>query len=108
MNPKLHIMKLKNAKDYSSGRAIRFAVVDFDRGKSYPSNFICVLPQNISFADDHSSIFARIFKETRIDLAKKLLNSALESEQDSEIRTEIEDRLRNLTLKSIQQPKNRF
>jgi hypothetical protein len=105
MDPRLHITKLKKARDYSSSRAIRFAVVDFDRGKTYPANFVCVFPQNISPIDDHSSIFAQIFKENRIDLARKLLTSALKSEDDNEIKDEIEERLKNLEQKSVIQPK---
>jgi hypothetical protein len=101
-------MKLKNAKDYSQRRSIRFAVVDSDINKTYPSNFICMLPQHVSMADDSSSVFARTFKETRLELAKKLLSSALEQEDDSEIKAEIEERLRMLEPKPAWQHRSRY
>ncbi len=106
MNPRLYIMKLKNIKDYSSRRAIRFAVVDADKTKTYPSNFICMLPQHVSVADQDSSVFARTFGETRVELAKKLLNTALENEDDNDIRAEIRERLKMLEPKPAWQPRN--
>jgi hypothetical protein len=108
MNPRLYIMKIKNAKDYSSRRAIRFAVVDSDKTKTYPSNFICMLPQHVSVADDDSSVFARTFGETRVELAKKLLNTALENEDDTEIKAEIRERLKMLEPKPVWQPKSHY
>jgi len=101
-------MKIKNAKDYSARRSIRFAVVDSDRTESYPSNFICMLPQHVSVADVDSSVFARTFGETRLDLAKNLLNKALEVEDDSEIRSEIKERLKMLAPKPAWQPRNHY
>ncbi len=108
MNPRLYIMKIASAKDYSSKRAIRFAVVDSDTNKSYPSNFICMLPQHVSAADDDSSVFARTFGTARVELAKKLLNSALETEDDSDIKAEIRERLKLLAPKPAPQPRNRY
>ena len=101
-------MKLKNAKDYSSRRAIRFAVVDSYIPKTYPSNFICMLPQHVSIADDDSSVFARTFKDTRVELAKQLLASALESEDDTDVKAEIKERLKMLAPKPAWQPRNRY
>ena len=108
MNPRLYIMKIKSAKDYSARRAIRFAVVDSDIAKTYPSNFICMLPQHVSVADDDSSVFARTFKDTRVELAKQLLNTALETEDDTEIKAEIKERLKMLAPKPIWQPRNHY
>ncbi len=108
MNPRLYIMKIATAKDYSSKRAIRFAVVDSDSSKSYPSNFICMLPQHVSAADDDSSVFARTFGKTRVELAKKLLTSALETEDDSDIKAEIKERIKLLTPKPAQPPRSRY
>lgn len=108
MKPRLYIMKIANAKDYSSKRAIRFAVVDSEITKAYPSNFICMLPQHVSAADDDSSVFARTFGETRVELAKKLLASALETEDDSDIKAEIRERLKLLAPKPAAQPRSRY
>ena len=108
MNPRLYIMKIASARDYSSKRAIRFAVVDSDTDKAYPSNFICMLPQHVSETDHDSSVFARTFGNARVDLAKKLLNAALETEDDSEIKAEIKERLKLLEPKPAWQPRNRY
>jgi hypothetical protein len=108
MNPQLYIMKIKNARDYSSKRAIRFAVVDAESSKSYPANFICMLPQHISVETEDSSVFAKIFGEKRLELAKQLLNSALQTEADTDVKAEIKERLKLLEPKPAWQPRSRY
>jgi hypothetical protein len=108
MNPQLYIMKLRNAKDYSARRSIRFAVVDSDTTKTYPANFICMLPQHVSVATEDSSVFAKTFGESRVELAKKLLNTALETEDDLEVKAEIKERLKMLGPKPAWQPRSRY
>jgi hypothetical protein len=108
MNPQLYIMKLKSAKDYSARRAIRFAVVDSDTTKTYPANFICMLPQHVSVAKDDSSVFARTFGDARVEMAKKLLIAALEIEDDSDVKAEIKERLKVFEPKPAWQPRNRY
>jgi hypothetical protein len=108
MNPQLFIMRNKNARDYSSKRAIRFAVVDSDTPKMYPANFICMLPQHISVETEDSSVFAKIFGDRRLELAKQLLNSALESEDDGIVKAEIKERLKLLEPKPVWQPRSRY
>ena len=44
MKAGLHIHKHDDVEDYSGGRRFRFAVVDLDRVKDYPVNFVCMLP----------------------------------------------------------------
>jgi hypothetical protein len=107
MNPRLYILRTGNSRDYSDRKNIHFTVVDKDITKDYPSNFVCVLPQHMSPAIDDSSIFAKTFKETKLELAKKLLNQALKTEDDSEIKTEIRARLKLLEPKPILQQKYR-
>ena len=108
MNPQLYIVKVKNAKDYSARRAIRFAVVDSDTTKTYPANFICMLPQHVSAAAEDSSVFAKTFGDSRVELAKKLLAAALKTEDDSEVKAEIKERLKMFEPKPIWQPRNRY
>ena len=108
MKPRLYIMRIASAKDYSSKRAIRFAVVDAEIAKPYPANFICMLPQHVSASDDDSSVFARTFGVGRVELAKKLLTAALETEDDSDIKAEIRERLKLLAPKPAIQPRNRY
>ena len=40
----LRISKFDSVADYSGGKRFRFAIIDLDRGKEYPVNFICLLP----------------------------------------------------------------
>jgi hypothetical protein len=108
MKPRLYIMRIASAKDYSSKRAIRFAVVDAEISKPYPANFICMLPQHVSASDDDSSVFARTFGATRVELAKKLLTSSLDTEDDSDIKAEIRERLKLLAPKPAIPPRNRY
>lgn len=108
MNPQLYIVKSKGSRDYSLRRAIRFAIVDSDTAKTYPSNFICMLPQHVNMSSEDTSVFAKIFGEARLELAKKLLNEALEMENDEEIRREIQDRLKMLAPKPAWQPRSHF
>jgi len=108
MNPQLYIVKNRNSRDYSFRRSIRFAIIDLDTRKSYPSNFICMLPQHVNMNSEDTSVFAKMFGETRLELAKKLLNDALEIENDMEIRKEIQDRLKMLEPKPVWQPKSRY
>lgn len=98
MNLRLHILKNDNLSDYSRGHYIRFAVVDLDKSKEYPSNFVCMLPKQFSGKDNQSNVFARVFGNDSLGLAKRLLNEALETEDDSEIKGEIEKRLKLLEL----------
>ncbi len=108
MNPHLYIMKIRNARDYSSKRAIRFAVVDSDTPKTYPANFICMLPQHISVETEDSSVFAKTFGARRLELAKQLLNSALLTEDDGDVKAEIRERLKMLEPKPVWQPRSRY
>jgi hypothetical protein len=67
-----------------------------------------MLPQHISVNDEDSSVFARIFGDQRVPLAKQLLNSALETEDDNEIKAEIKERLKTFEPKPAWQPKRRY
>jgi hypothetical protein len=99
MKPRLYIVKGKTTRSNSGRSYIHFAVVDFDVAKTYPSNFVCVLPQHVSTAAEGSSVFAKTFGDKRLELAKKLLTKALETEYDTEIKTEIRERLKLLNPK---------
>jgi hypothetical protein len=103
MNPQLCILKWKIPKDYASKKYVRFAVIDQDKTEAYPANFICILPQHMSSVTADSSLFAKIFKEGRIDLAKKLLNDAFQIEADPQVKKEISARLRQLEPKPLWQ-----
>jgi len=108
MRPQLYIMKMKRMKGYSLRKSIRIAVIDGDIEQAYPANFLCILPQHVSTTAEESSVFAKIFGEKRIELAKKLLAEAIETEGDSETKTEMRERLKLLQPKSALHSKYRF
>jgi hypothetical protein len=101
VNPQLLILKGKTTKDYLSRRRIRFAIIDKDQTREYPTNFICILPQHMNTATAEASVFAKTFQENPAGIAKRLLIDALQREQDPQIKKEIESRLRQLEPRYI-------
>ena len=99
MNPELCILKGKPSKDSSDRKNVYFAIIDQDKTTSYPRNFLCVLPKHMNASSVDTSVFTKIFKEQRIDVAKKLLTKALQTEDDPRIKKEISNRLKQLTPK---------
>ena len=102
MNLRLYVSKRDNMRGYSQRYHIRFAIVDFDKSQEYPSNFVCMLPRQVSGNSKQYSVFAEVFGNQSSELAKRLLTEALETEDDSEIKAEIEKRLKLLEPKPIQ------
>lgn len=87
--------------DYSSGKSFRFAVVDLDKAKDYPLNYVCMLPlQVVSDRKGHSS-FVKIFGDKSVEVARKLLAEALKREDEVDVRREIERRLKLLEAKPV-------
>ena len=101
MKLSLLVCRFDNAKDYSLGKRFRFAVVDLDKSKSYPANFVCMLPTKISAGGKSQSVFLQIFGDKSVEQARALLLGALETESDSEVKAEIERRLKLLEAKPI-------
>ena len=85
-------------------KSYRFAVVDFSKSKSYPQNFVCVLPLQLG-AGKSDSVFLQVFGDKSLEQAKALLKGALEREDDSEVKAEIERRLKLLEPKGVNQIK---
>jgi hypothetical protein len=98
---RLRISRRDDAEDYSAGKRFRFAVIDLDRGKEYPVNFVCMLPLNIKPEVKSVSIFRRIFGEESSQVAKRLLAEALKREDEADIKGEIERRLKLLEPKPV-------
>ena len=96
MKPSLYVCRHDSAKDYSLGKRFRFAVVDLDKSKSYPSNFVCVLPTQMGDKGKSKSVFLQVFGDRSIEQARALLTGALETEEESEVKAEIEKRLKML------------
>ncbi len=99
MKLRLHITKNEELKDYTRGQYFRFAVIDLDKSKTYPANFVCMLPKKPTINDTPHNIFSKIYGKESIKVAKQLLKKALSSENDLEIKNAISERLSNLEPK---------
>jgi hypothetical protein len=73
---------------------VQLVVVDLDKGKRYPLNFVCVLPRYFRVLEKRSSKFAKLFGEKSHFIAKKLLVEAFHKEDDPEIRQVINKRIK--------------
>jgi hypothetical protein len=105
MKPRLYFLKREVGRSVENPKTeVLFVVVDSDISKTYPLNFVCVFPLSQGLCSGHSA-FRKLFGEDTIPLAKKLLNKALAREHDSEIKTEIRKRLKQLNLKAVVQSK---
>ena len=105
MNLRLQASKKEDAKDYSQRSYIRFAVIDLDESENYPANYVCMLPFRPSINGKVNNIFSKLFGKDSLEIAKRLLNEALKTETDSEIKAKIEERLKLLEPKSPVQVK---
>ena len=105
MKFKLQIFTQDEIEGNYLGMRYRFAVIDSDKSKCYPSNFICMLPSQMSVDQKKNSIFSKLFGEKCEEQAKTLLTHALVSENNSEVKTEIERRLKLLDPKTVNQIK---
>ena len=95
MNYKLYAIKNSNQRH----ERVQLVVVDLDRGKRYPLNFVCVLPRYFRILEKRSSKFAKLFGEKSLCMAKKLLVDAWHSEEDPEIKTVINKRIKAIDQK---------
>ncbi len=99
MDCRLQVFKHEK-ENRSSVATYRFALLDYSRSKSYPLNFICMLPAKVDLVKGKSTnVFGGLFGEKSVDFAIELLSKALKSESDAEVKTEIERRLRLLEPK---------
>jgi hypothetical protein len=96
MNLKLRITKHYSSDSYIKPKHIRFAIIDLDRSPEYPINFVCNLPKSIKLNERQPSNFSKTFGDKKMEMARNLLNAALENEDDLEIKAEIETRLKTL------------
>jgi hypothetical protein len=95
MNLKLYAVKNPSQQT----NRVQLVVVDLDRSKRYPLNFVCVLPRYFRILEKRSSKFAKLFGEKSHSMAKKLLVDAWHSEDDPEIRTIIKKRIKDIDSK---------
>jgi hypothetical protein len=95
----LSIFKREDMNDYSGRNYIRFAVVDLERSKEYPVNFVCILPKQIKANGRNYTRFERKFGDESLYLAEKLLKRSLKAENDWQVKEEIRERLKLLKEK---------
>ena len=100
MKLRLHISRNDDLKDYSRGQYFRFAVIDLDKAKQYPANFVCMLPKKPTNNDAPHNIFSKIYGKDSTKIAKQLLTKGLDSANDLETKKAITDRLKLLEPKS--------
>ena len=100
MNLQLLITK-REIKHYNTKTKIqyRFAVIDPDKSKQYPTNFVCMLPRTIKPKAKQQNKFVKTYGNKSLELAKQLLNQALKTEDDPDARNKIRERLRLLAPK---------
>jgi hypothetical protein len=101
MRPSLYLLKKHSGRsEYSRKTEVQVVVVDLDKSKQYPLNFVCILPQTTGFWGRPSNIFGRVFGANSLEVATKLLYRALRKEKDEDIRKELTKRLRALKTSS--------
>ena len=76
-----------------------FAVVDLDKAKTYPLNYVCLLPKNLERGSKPANKFFEIYGKESYRTAIDLLTNALKGEADVKVRDEIEKRLKALRPK---------
>jgi hypothetical protein len=96
MNLKLRIFRRDYVNNPSAWNHLRFAVVDVNKSRSYPENFVSMLPMRIDSEGKTPSVFTKFFGNESLATARELLTEALKKEDDSEIKAEITRRLKLL------------
>ncbi|MGE5554659.1 MAG: hypothetical protein ACM3UY_00125 [Methanocella sp.] len=104
MNLKLCAVKNIGAKQ--PHERIQLVVVDLDKSKRYPLNFVCVLPRYFRILERRSSKFAKIFGPKTLPTARNLLEEAAHAEEDPEIKTVIKKRIKDIDAKAYNQPQS--
>ncbi len=96
----LYIMRQNEARDWSDKQArYHFVIVNPEKGKDYPMNFVCTLPLRLN--SNFKTSFEQRFRGESLEIAKQLLNKVLQSETDGEVRTEVERRLKMLSPETV-------
>jgi len=97
MNLKLYAIRKGNQK--VDAKCVQLVVVDLDKNKRYPLNFVCVLPRYFRLLEKRSSNFAKIFGDRSICTAKNLLAEAKHREDDPDIQKVITKRIKDIEAK---------
>ena len=93
MNLKLYAIKKGNQK---LNNCVQLVVVDLDKSKRYPLNFVCILPRYLRLLERRTSNFAKIFGGKSVHVAKDLLSEAKNREEDPDIQKVITKRIKEI------------
>ena len=88
----------KEIKHYNTETKTKhlFAVIDLDKAKKYPQNFVSLLPKKIKATKKPANIFEGLFGNESIKIAKQLLEKALRTRPDPKAKLAIRERLKLL------------
>ena len=89
----------KETRNYTKKQHL-FTVIDLDKSKSYPQNFVCILPKTIQKNKKPANTFERLFQSESKKVATELLKKALRSRPDHKTAISIRERLKTLQPKS--------
>jgi hypothetical protein len=92
----LRIFEGEYSRGHQAWNHLRFAVVDLKKSKSYPENFVSMLPMRIDSDGKLPSAFTKFFGNKSLKIARELLAKSLTKEHDSEVKDEIARRLKLL------------
>jgi len=97
MKLQLYITK-RETKHYNTRIKTKhlFAVIDLDKSKQYPQNFVSVLPKKINAIVKPANIFEELFGNKSLELANQLLKKALKTRPDLETSQAIRERIKLL------------
>ena len=102
MNLKLHITKNYNIKDYNKPDHIKIAVIDTDISKGTQQTLYACCQKHLIQTQKHQTSFKKSMETKAKKLIKKLLDQALKTADDQNIKKELLKRLKLLNPK----PKN--
>lgn len=104
MDYKLQAFECYTGDGNQSHRSFRFAVIEANKSKSYPQNFVCMLPLQFGKGKTDSA-FLKLFGDRSLEQAKALLKAAYDTEDSFEVKAEIERRLKQIEPKAVDQIK---
>jgi hypothetical protein len=84
----------KGCIDRTRETVVNLVLVDQDKSKDYPDNFVCVLPAQLGFP---AALFEKLYGDKSKEAALGFLNEALKREQDPEIKKEFQRRINALS-----------
>ncbi len=95
----LLLLKSDESRDWSEERRFGFVVINPEKSKDYPVNFVCILPLKVN--SNFKTSFEQRFGDESAEVAKKLLADALVTEEDEDAKNEIGRRLKLLEPETL-------